>query len=482
MRSIMSNSNSRNSSSNSNSSNSTHPMLHSKPGEASRREFLRTGARLSLLGSAAPFALNLSGIGAASAQSATDYKALVCVFLFGGNDHFNSVIPYDPAEYAVYRTARSTIARTRESLLPLRTTSGQAPLAMPPELAALAARYNGGQLAIVANVGPMNEPTTLAQYNAGSVSLPAKLFSHNDQQSTWQASAPEGAQFGWGGRFGDLLAANNGNATFTCMSVSGNAVWLSGRESTQYQVTPAGAVAVGALDRASSFGSPNSGELLRRMVSQSTQRNMLERDYSAVVRRSLAAQGQLTSALAAAAPVTTVFPAGNPLAAQLRMVARSIAARQALGVKRQVFFVSMGGFDHHFGLNDSHPGLLQQVAEAMDAFYLSTVELGVQNQVTAFTASDFGRALQSNGDGSDHGWGGHHFVLGGAVRGGRVYGSMPTAALGTNTDAGQGRLLPTTAVDQYAGTLAGFMGLNAAQQLQALPNLGRFSSAGLDFV
>jgi len=452
------------------------------PSRASRREFLRAGTRLSLLGGAAPFALNLAALGAASAQSATDYKALVCIFLYGGNDHFNTVIPYDPTEYGVYRTARSTIARARESLVPLRVTAGQSPLAMPPELAALAARYDSGQLAIVANVGPLNEPTTLAQYNARSVSIPAKLFSHNDQQSTWQASAPEGAQFGWGGRIGDLLASSNGNQTFTCVSVSGNAVWLSGRDSTQYQVTPAGAVTVNALQRPDSFGSPNAADLLRRMVSQSARQNALERDYATVVRRSLSARGQLVDALATAPALTTAFPTDNGLAAQLRMVARSIAARQALGVRRQVFFVSLGGFDHHFGLNGSHPGLLKVVADALDAFYQSTVELGVQNQVTTFTASDFGRGLLSNGDGSDHGWGGHHFVMGGAVRGGKVYGRWPTVAVNTATDAGQGRLLPTTSVDEYAGVLGGFMGLTPTQRREALPNLGRFSSTNLDFV
>jgi uncharacterized protein (DUF1501 family) len=453
---------------------------HQSPG---RREFLRTGARLSLLGSAAPFAMNLAAIGAASAQSAGEYRAVVCVFLYGGNDHFNTVIPYDAPGYETYRSARSTIARPRDVLVPLRTEAGQAPLALPPELASLAARYNTGQMAIVANVGPLVEPTTLAQYKAGSVALPPKLFSHNDQQSIWQASEPEGAQFGWGGRMGDLLASGNSNPTFTCISVSGNAVWLSGRSATQYQVTPGGAIAVDALQRGDVFGSQRGSQLLSRMVSSTSARQYaLERDYVAVTRRSIAAQAQLADGLAKAPAVNTPFPANNALASQLRMVARTIAARGALGVTRQVFFVSLGGFDHHFGLNASHPGLLKSVGDALEAFYLSTVELGVQNQVTSFTASDFGRALLSNGDGSDHGWGSHHFVVGGAVRGGKVYGRFPTAGVGTEADAGQGRLIPSTAVEQYAATLAGFMGLSPAQQREALPNLGRFSAGNLNFV
>ena len=448
--------------------------------DATRRQFLRTTSTLGVLGSAAPFAMNLAAIGAASAEAAADYKALVCVFLYGGSDCANTVVPYDPAAYETYRNARPEIARTRESLVALRTAAGEAPLALPPELAALAQRYNDGQMAIVGNVGPLVAPLNRAQWEARSVPVPAKLFSHNDQQSTWQASAPEGAKDGWGGRIGDVIAAGNSNQTFTAMSVSGNAVWLSGQASSQYQVTPAGAVEVAAIGRASLFGSAQAPALLKQMIGQ-TGTQALARDYTAVTRRSIDAQKQLATALAATPALATAFPADNGLAAQLRMVARSIAARDALGAKRQVFFVSLGGFDHHAGLNGGHPALLKTLADALDAFYLATVELGVQNQVVTFTASDFGRALASNGDGSDHGWGSHHFVLGGAVRGGKVYGRFPTVATGTDTDAGQGRLIPTTAVDQYAGTFANFMGLTGTQRADVLPNIGRFATPSLDF-
>lgn len=448
---------------------------------ATRRQFLRTSSALGALGSATPFALNLAALGAASAQTATDYKAIICVFLYGGNDSANTVIPYDPAAYQTYRTARPEIARARDTLVPLRASAGESPLAMPPELAALAQRYNDGQLAIVANVGPLVAPLGRSQWEARSVPVPSKLFSHNDQQSTWQASAPEGAQYGWGGRIGDIIAAGNMNQTFTAMSVSGNAVWLSGQNTTQYQVTPAGAVEIAAIGRGALFGSTQAPALLQQMITK-TNSHAMARDYSAVTRRSIDAQKQLVTALGAAPALATSFPADNGLAAQLRMVARSIASRNALGVKRQVFFVSLGGFDHHAGLNSGHPSLIKQVADAMDAFYRATIELGVQDQVVTFTASDFGRALASNGDGSDHGWGAHHLVLGGAVKGGKVYGQFPTVAIGTDTDAGQGRLIPTTAVDQYAGTFASFVGLSAGQRADVLPNIGRFASSTLDFV
>jgi len=448
---------------------------------ASRRAFLGGAARLSLLGGAAPFALNLAAVGAASAQSAADYKAMVCVFLFGGNDCANTVIPYDPAAHATYRNARLPIARDRATLVPLAVEAGKPPLALPPELASFAGHFNAGRAAVIANVGPLVEPVTRGQLAAGSAALPAKLFSHNDQQSTWQANATEGAQFGWGGRIGDVVASGNANQTFTCMSISGNTVWLSGQASTQYQVSPAGAVAVEAIGRSTLFGSTRAPALLEQLIRQERV-HLLERDYAALTRRSLGARVQLNSALASLAPIATPLPAENGLAAQLRMVARTIAARGALGVRRQVFFVSAGGFDNHAFLSTSHPPLLKMLADALDSFYATTVELGVAAQVTTFTASDFGRALLSNGDGSDHGWGAHHLVIGGAVRGGRVYGSFPTVAVGSADDAGHGRLIPTTAVDQYAATLARWMGVSAGGLADILPHLGRFPSGGMDFL
>jgi uncharacterized protein (DUF1501 family) len=448
---------------------------------SSRRAFLGGVARLSVLGGAAPFALNLAAVGAAAAQSGGDYRALVCVFLFGGNDSANTVIPYDPAAYAAYRDARASIARDRATLVPLAVEAGQPPLAVPPELASFAGHFNARRAAVIANVGPLVEPVTQARLTAGSAVLPAKLFSHNDQQSTWQANATEGAQFGWGGRIGDVVAAGNANQTFTCMSIAGNTVWLSGQASTQYQVSAGGAVAVEAIGRRSLFGSTRAPALLEQLIRQERV-HLLERDYVALTRRSLGARVQLNAALASLGAIATPLPPENALAAQLRMVARTIAARDALGVRRQVFFVSAGGFDNHAFLRSSHPPLLKMIADALDSFYATTVELGVADQVTTFTASDFGRALLSNGDGSDHGWGAHHLVLGGAVRGGRVYGRFPTVAPGSADDAGNGRLIPTTAVDQYAATLARWMGVSAGGLADILPHLGRFPSGGLDFL
>ena len=309
--------------------------------------------------------------------------------------------------------------------------------------------------------------------------LPPKLFSHNDQQSYWQSSSPEGATSGWGGRMGDLFASGNGNATFTSIGASGNAVYLAGKNAVQYQVTSSGSVAVNGI-RSPLFGSAAASSVLQSLMTGARGQNM-ENEYARVCQRSLNANAQLTSALAGVT-LTTAFPSGNSLADQLKVVARLIAARNTLGAKRQVFFVSIGGFDTHDSLLDTHPALMSRVGQAMAAFYQATVELGVANQVTAFTASDFGRTLVSNNGGSDHGWGSMHFVLGGAVKGGAYYGSAPQIALGGPEDTGQGRLLPTTSVDQFAATLARWFGVSDSELPLVVPNIGNFGVRNLGFL
>ena len=445
----------------------------------SRRKFLNWSASAAALGAGAPFALNLAAIGAASAQTASDYKALVCIFLYGGNDNHNTVIPYDAASYAGYQQARASIARVHNTLVPLTPLSnlGGRQFALPPELQPLATMFGAGRVAIVANVGPLVRPTTRAQYEARSVPLPPKLFSHNDQQSVWQASVPEGAAYGWGGRIGDVLASANSKSTFTSISVAGNAVWASGQSTTQYQVGPAGAIAVNSLANASLFGSASASQLLRKVVAD-PRSHVLQNDHTRLMLRALTANQDLRDAMAGTPDLQTVFPDGS-LAAQLKMVARLIAIRDRLGAKRQVFFVSLGGFDHHAFLSSAHPPLLTQLAAALSAFDAALGELNVRDRVTAFTASDFGRTLISNGDGSDHGWGSHHFVLVGAVKGRDIYGRFPVVAVGTSDDAGHGRFIPGTSVDQYAATFARWMGLSDPQLTDVLPNLQYFSPTTL---
>ncbi len=463
------------------------PSRH--PSRVTRREFLKTASAVSVMGAAAPFALNMLGIGTAAAQAAIDYKALVCVFLFGGRDHYNTVVPYDLGSYDSYANIRATpptpIALDYATLLEIVPNTSQGAglqFALPQELPLTKALFDAGKMAIVANVGPLVVPTTLAEYRAKSVPLPPKLFSHNDQQSVWQALGPEGTRTGWGGRLGDIVLSQNTTSTFTCISASGNTVWLAGDQALQYQVSNSASIAirVNGISGTRLFGSSLGPSTMQTLIT-SGGANLAQQDHSAIVQRSINATSAVTNALAAAPALTTVFPSGNSLATQLQTVARLISVRDALGAKRQVFFVSLGGFDTHDNENTRLPALHAAIDGALSAFYQATVELGLPNEVTLFTASDFGRTLTSNGDGSDHGWGSHHFIVGGAVKGKDIYGTMPTVALSTNDDAGQGRLIPTTSVDQYAATLATWFGVSPTDLTTILPNLGNFSSQNLGF-
>lgn len=458
-----------------------------KTGNESRREFLRTAAKLSIVGTAAPFALNLAGIGAAAAQTATDYRALVCVFFYGANDHNNTVIPVDAASYAAYSGARSTIARALADVVPLTPSvaltgsNAGRQFGLAKELTPLKAIWDAGKLAVVANVGPLIVPTTKTQFTNLSVPLPPKLFSHNDQQSVWQASAPEGARYGWGGRMGDLFASRNASTIFTCNSVSGSAVFLAGQNVAAYQVSTSGSVPISGI-KGSLFGSASASATLKNIITTGGG-SYFSQDLADTTARAIDADASLSAALLSApdfplsADLTT-----NSLAAQLRIVARMIASRNSLGAKRQVFFVSLGGFDTHDNELDVQPALHAKVAAALAYFQTNIDSLQIADKVTTFTASDFGRTLTSNGDGSDHGWGSHHFVMGGAVKGSQYYGTFPIMGLNNNDEVGSGRLLPTTSVDQFAATMARWFGVSDTDMRLVLPNIGNFSTSNLGFL
>jgi len=454
--------------------------------DLARRALLRRGAVLGAAGAAAPWALNLSLMGEAAAASspASDYKALVCIFLYGGNDHGNTLVPVDSTHYSSYAQIRGTLATAQSALAattlaPTTALPDGLQLALAPQLSPLKSLWDSGKLAVQLNVGPLIVPTTVAQYKAKSVPLPSKLLSHNDQQSTWQSDLAEGATSGWGGRIGDLLLSGNGGSLFTCTSVTGNAVFLSGHQAVQYQLSSSGAVAIKGIQR-SLFGSSAAQAAMRTLITGSSS-NLFADEYANVTRRSIDAEAQITAALAGLPDMNTVFPATS-LGSQLKVVARMLAARSTFGISRQVFLVSLGGFDLHDNLLDSHPALLTQVADAMKAFYDATLELGVSDKVTSFTASDFGRTLSSNGDGSDHGWGGHHVLMGGAVKGKAFYGTAPAVAVNGPDDIGQGRLVPTTSVDQFGATLASWLGVSDSNLAGVVPNIGNFTTRNLGFV
>ena len=466
------------------------PQLHS------RRAFLRRSGQLALSGTALPFALNLAAMGEAAAFDATDYKALVCVFFYGGNDYANTVVTYDDPSYNAYSTIRGGgagqtaggIALAKADLAatllnPTTALPGGRQYALHPSMDGLAGLFNAGQAAVQLNVGPLVVPLTRAQYNSSdrkTYPLPPKLFSHNDQQSIWQSSSPEGSTIGWGGNIGDLALSSNSTSLFTCINVTGNAVFLSGDSALSYQVSSGGAVAINGVKN-NVYGSSAVKTAMSTLVQQNRS-HTLENEYNKVTARAIGAESQITSGLAGVT-LATAFPTGNSLADQLKTVARLIGARNALGTRRQVFMVSIGGFDLHDNLISQHPGVLGKVSDALSAFYKATVELGVANKVTAFTASDFGRTLASNGDGADHGWGSHHLMVGGAVKGKAFYGTPPPVSVGSTAAAndqwhvGQGRLLPSTSVDQYAATLAKWFGVADSELTGILPNISRFGVA-----
>ena len=464
------------------------------PQAHSRRAFLRRSMQLALAGTALPTALNLAAIGEAAAFDATDYKALVCVFMYGGNDYANTVVAYDDPTHAVYSTIRSNIALGKASLTPtlLNPTTALADgrqYALHPAMTGLAGLFNAGQAAVQLNVGPLVAPLTKAQYQGSNRSLypvPPKLFSHNDQQSVWQSSSPEGSTIGWGGNVGDLAMASNSNSLFTCISVTGNAVFLAGDSALAYQVSSGGAVKIRSTSDSYTYGSSLVKDAMLALTQQ-TRSNVLENEYNTVTRRAISSEVAVSAGIGSGAAIATgpEFAdinalTNNPLASQLKMVARLIAARSSLGAKRQVFFVSMGGFDLHDNLLTNHVTNMTRVSNALTAFHKTTVNLGIDQSVTAFTASDFGRTLTSNGDGSDHGWGNHHFIVGGAVKGKTFYGKAPGMGVGNtggpadDDHVGQGRLLPTTSVDQYAATLAKWFGVADSEMSSVLPNLNRF--------
>jgi uncharacterized protein (DUF1501 family) len=475
----------------------------------SRREFIRLSSLLSsasALGVATPLALNLATMGSAAAQNnPNDYKALICLFMFGANDQGNTVLATDPDSWNQYSTVRTTNDAGSINLPPVGSTGGVIPItpnttqagrsfALHPNLSELKNIFDAGRAAIVANVGPLIMPTTLEQYKAKSVQLPPKLFSHNDQQSLWQSYGSEGAAYGWGGRMGDLLAANNSNPIFTSISAAGNAVFLSGKTVTQYQVSSSGAVAIAGLS-GSLFGSTTATSTLRSIITDQTN-NYLQKEHAAITSRAINAQSLLAPSMAPAGTNGVANPtqytnpntgllATNSLATQIQTVARIIAGRNALGAKRQVFFISIGGFDTHDAQKTAQADLLAKVSHAIS--YFDTIMGNLQgvdmrNQVTLFTASDFGRTFTSNGDGTDHGWGSHHFVVGGAVKGKNIYGNFPVTGLKHIQDVGSGSLLPQFSVTQYGATMASWFGLNTAQINEVFPNITNFTNRNLGFI
>jgi len=464
----------------------------------SRRQFLRTASLTSMAGFyASPFLLGLNSLAAmAQGTGLSGYKALVCVFLQGGNDGHGTVIATDPTSFSEFTQARSGapgLAYPLNELLPivLKTPQSGRTFGLNPYLTGIQNLFNAGRAAIVANAGTLIAPATKTQINANSVPLPASLFSHFDQTAAWQAIASNGGSaehVGWGGAVADLIESMNvnSNSMFTCISTAGIALFLSGQSSFQLNVTSAGPIPIYGLSQ-SLFGNSAGPNALASILT-ADENNLFAKEYEVVVNRSTQAQVLLaTSMLPAGAggipnppqyldPITNMLT-DNQLAISLQTVARIIAGRANLGVNRQIFYVQLGSFDTHDGQAMQHARLLTQLGQALEYFDGQMIAAGLGNQVTTFTASDFGRTLTSNSDGTDHGWGSHHFVVGGSVVGQDMYGQYPVIGVNQANDLGAGRLIPTTSVDQYAGTLAQWFGLSDGQIKTIFPNFSNFGTS-----
>ena len=419
---------------------------------------------------------------AAGTSGFSDYKALVCVFLFGGNDSWSMVVPRSDAEYNAYSQSRQNLAIAKDQLLPINALNGNGVLyGMHPSMQGVASLFESARCAVMANVGPLIAPTTKAQYQDKSVPLPPQLFSHNDQQDQWHSLRGQAtSKSGWAGRIADLLASQvSGQQLALNVSLSGNTLFQAGNVATPYIMGASGATTFTGM------GSGAAGTARKTSftnVASATYGSVYERAYADVQKRALKYADLVNGALAGAPALTTVFPTGSTLATQLQTVAKMIAVRERLGMSRQVFFVATGGFDTHDDQLQDQPGLLGNVSSSLAAFHAATVELGVAERVTTFTQSDFGRTLTSNGDGSDHAWGGVQLVVGGAVRGRTIYGRYPVLAINGADDVGGGRMIPAISSDQYAATLARWFGVADADLPKIAPSIGNFAARDLGFL
>lgn len=456
------------------------------PSNPGRRHFVQRAAALSALGFGTRLNL-LDFVSEAHAQSATDYRALVCVFLFGGNDGNNTVVPYDSAGYAQYsavRTSSSGIQLTQASLLPIQPVSSPTPFGLHPNLPELQTLFNQRKLAILANVGTLVQPTTKTQYIAGQV--PLSLYSHSDQQAQWQSSVSNVVSgTGWGGRIADNLSPLNAQSGFPVItSLDGSVLFTIGRASTPLSIPVTGSF---ALSGYGATAASNARLAALRQFLASGSSNSYVNAANAIGTQALNLSTTVNPILAntnsVVAPLFAQF-ANNSVASALYQIAKTIEARAVTGASRQIFFVGLGNFDTHSDQLPVQGNLLAELSPALKAFYDATVMLGVSSQVTTFTLSDFGRTFQpASGAGTDHAWGNHHFIIGDAVKGGDMYGQYPTLALGGPSDAeGRGRWIPTTAVDQYGATLAQWFGVQAADLPTVFPNLSQFPTNDIGFM
>jgi len=442
----------------------------------SRRSFIQASAA-----TVGTLALRPFGLLPAMAQNNANYRALVCVFLFGGNDSNNTVVPMDDASYQAYTSIRGSLALSASELTPTVYSVSNAPFAFHGKLAEVAGMFSSKELAVVANTGSLVQPLTRSQYQGSQAPIPLNLFSHSDQQLQWQTSMAQGnSPTGWAGRAADYLNAQKANSSNfpAFLSVAGNSLEGQGVATQPVAIAPGQSLTLKGFS-----SSPASRGRLNALTTLLTSDNGLALTQAAnnTMANSIADAAALEAALAKTTALKTQFPTTS-LGSQLQQVAQIIQVQSYLGMSRQIFFCSLGGFDTHAGELEAHNNLYPQLSQALAAFYAATEELGMAENVTTFTESDFSRTFQpTTTDGSDHAWGSHHLVLGGAVKGGQIYGQFPTFELsGPNDTDTRGRWIPTTSVDQYGATLCSWFGIPDTALAAVFPNFTNFGSQKLD--
>ena len=455
-----------------------------------RREFIRRSC-CTAAGIAAATSFSRLGLINALAQGTSSYQALVCIFLFGGNDSNNLLVPMDAQGYANYQRIRGALsagglALDQGTLLPITARNPQngfTQFGLHPRLVELQNLFATNKLAFLANVGILVQPVTRAQYQAKSLPVPANLFSHSDQQQQWQTSEPDRfGTTGWAGRMVDKIQPifNVSSQFPPITSVAGSAIFCTGQQTLPFAMIPGTTPGLQGFDSSA----PSTARLaaLQQLLTFDTGISLIQA-ASSITSNALSESKTLSAALAGAATLSTAFP-NTSIGSQLKQIAQIIQVRSALGLSRQVFFASLGGFDTHSNQIATQDTLFSQLSPAMAAFYNATVELGVSQQVTTFTMSDFGRTFQpASGGGSDHAWGNVQMILGGAVLGGDIYGRLPTFALAGPDDVGSnGRWIPTTALDQFGATLATWFGVPSTDLPAVFPNLANFTRQNLGFL
>jgi uncharacterized protein (DUF1501 family) len=444
-----------------------------------RRGFLSHSCSLGIASATvASTVLQLGLARTAAAQSAPGYRAMVCILLAGGNDSYNMLVPTDNDQFGEYKSIRADLALQQSELLTLPGTTGNGrSYGLHPGMSELHSLFSNGDAAMIANVGTLLEAFDAQAVQSGTAKLPLGLYSHADQISQWQTAVPNGriAQ-GWGGRIADLMQdVNLQNGVSMNISLSGSNVFQSGDQVGEYSIDAAGDGAPGlnAYDDGTDFGAFKKGMVDSLLAVD--QQHILRREYSRRLRATIDAQAVFVDAMQTSPSLTTAFSPGY-FSQSMRQIARVIGARDALGATRQTFFVTVGGWDHHDDVLDNQANMLPAVSAGLQEFRDALVELGVFDEVTTFTTSDFGRTLTSNGKGSDHGWGGHHIVMGGSVDGGSIYGDYPILSASNPLDVGRGVYAPTTSVDEYFAELARWFGVPSSELDQVLPNVRSFYS------